>query len=90
MSRKTRKRNRRERKRKNRLKKTNFVNNLYEVIYKYRGGQFKYIERVYSRNIEESLKEVKDIFEIISVWKVSNERLEFLNTYGIEIKNYMG
>ena len=89
MSRKTRRRNRRKLKRKNLLKETNFVEDFYEVVYKYRGGRFKYIERIPSKNIEETLKEVKDVFEIISIWKVPKERLRFLQMGGIETKKYM-
>lgn len=89
MSRKTRRKNRRKQKRKNLLKETNFVEDFYEVVYKYRGGRFKYIERISSKNIEESLEKVKDVFEIVSIWKVTKERLGFLRMGGIETKKYM-
>lgn len=89
MSRKTRRKNRRKQKRKNLLKETNFVEDFYEVVYKYRGGRFKYIERIHAKNIEESLEKAKDVFEIISIWKVTKERLRFLQMGGIETKEYM-
>lgn len=91
MSKKTRRKRRRLAKRQKRNLPVVYSECLmpsYEIVYRYRGSKKKYIERMSCSNIKKSLEKISEIFEVVSIWPMEENRIKFLKSAGIKIDVY--